>query len=188
MQVGSGDLHSVPLSVYPHPPVNFWMAEPIFMRLGMHIMAPDSISTVYFIWPSNQSVCLYVYLPIVARQHWPRGLMLFRIHEPQSRMSLVARMCICRLYCCLGADPSVGRALTNQFHGTQPAGFILLLLLEKCLAFYGTRRLLQCSQEHVTECWHIIARYSNFFSSHWRLQNTFTVVDLVRRNQHSWSH
>jgi hypothetical protein len=38
------------------------------MKLGMHIMAPELISAGYVINPSNQSVCLYVYPPIVARQ------------------------------------------------------------------------------------------------------------------------
>jgi hypothetical protein len=37
------------------------------MRLGMYIMAPEPISTAYFINPSHQSVCLYVYPYIVAR-------------------------------------------------------------------------------------------------------------------------
>jgi hypothetical protein len=50
------------------PPINFWMAEPVFMQLGMYIMAPEPISTAYFINPCHQSVCLYVYLFIVARQ------------------------------------------------------------------------------------------------------------------------
>jgi hypothetical protein len=44
------------------------MAEPIFMKLGMYIMAPESFSTENFINPSHQSVCLYVYPPIVASQ------------------------------------------------------------------------------------------------------------------------
>jgi hypothetical protein len=39
------------------------MAERIFIKLGMYIMAPELISTAYFINPSNQSVS-----PIVARQ------------------------------------------------------------------------------------------------------------------------
>jgi hypothetical protein len=59
------------------------MGEPIFMKFGMYIMAPEPISTAYFINPSHQSACLYVYLllfvwqrlgknpPIVARQ-WLR--------------------------------------------------------------------------------------------------------------------
>jgi hypothetical protein len=34
----------------------------------MYIMAPELISTAYFINPSHQSVCLYVYLLIVACQ------------------------------------------------------------------------------------------------------------------------
>jgi hypothetical protein len=37
------------------------MAEPVSMKLDMYIMAPKPISTVYFINPSHQSVCLYVY-------------------------------------------------------------------------------------------------------------------------------
>jgi hypothetical protein len=44
------------------------MPEPIVMKLGMHIMAPEPISTAYLKNPSHQSVCLYVYPPIVARQ------------------------------------------------------------------------------------------------------------------------
>jgi hypothetical protein len=43
------------------PPINFWIPEPIFMKLGMYIMAPEPISTAYYINPSHQSVCLYVY-------------------------------------------------------------------------------------------------------------------------------
>jgi hypothetical protein len=38
------------------------------MKLGMYIMASEPISAAYLINPSHQSVCLYVYPPIVARQ------------------------------------------------------------------------------------------------------------------------
>jgi hypothetical protein len=41
------------------------MPEPIFMKLGMHIMAPEPISVAYFINPSHQSVCVS---PYIARQ------------------------------------------------------------------------------------------------------------------------
>jgi hypothetical protein len=34
----------------------------------MYIKASEPISAVYFINPSHQSVCLYMYSPIVARQ------------------------------------------------------------------------------------------------------------------------
>jgi hypothetical protein len=44
------------------------MAELIFMKLGLYIMALEPISTAYFINPSHQSVCLYVYPPVGARQ------------------------------------------------------------------------------------------------------------------------
>jgi hypothetical protein len=55
------------------PPVNLWMAEPIFIKLGMYIMAPEPISTTYFINLSRKSVCLYVYssfffFVVIARQ------------------------------------------------------------------------------------------------------------------------
>jgi hypothetical protein len=44
------------------------MPESVFMKLGMYIMAPEPISMAYFINPSHQSVCLYVYPPIIARE------------------------------------------------------------------------------------------------------------------------
>jgi hypothetical protein len=43
------------------------------MQLDMCIMAPEPISTAYFI---NMSVCLYVYPPIVARQRLGKMLPL----------------------------------------------------------------------------------------------------------------
>jgi hypothetical protein len=44
------------------------MPEPISMETGMYNMATEPISTANFINPSHQSVCLHVYLPIVAMQ------------------------------------------------------------------------------------------------------------------------
>jgi hypothetical protein len=41
------------------PTINFWMPEPIFMKLGMYIMAPEPIATAYFI-NSPPSVCVSV--------------------------------------------------------------------------------------------------------------------------------
>jgi hypothetical protein len=40
--------------------INFRIPEQIFMKLGMYVIAPESISTAYFINSSNQSVCLHV--------------------------------------------------------------------------------------------------------------------------------
>jgi hypothetical protein len=37
------------------------MHKPVFMKLGMYIMAPEPISAAYFINPSHHSVCLNVY-------------------------------------------------------------------------------------------------------------------------------
>jgi hypothetical protein len=44
------------------------MPEPVFMKLDMYITPPEPISTGFFINASHQSVCLYVYPPIVGRQ------------------------------------------------------------------------------------------------------------------------
>jgi hypothetical protein len=58
------------LSVYPSPPppVNFWVPQPIFMKISVYIMAPEPIPMAYFINPSHRSMCLHVYLPIAAKQ------------------------------------------------------------------------------------------------------------------------
>jgi hypothetical protein len=55
-------------------PINFQMAELISIQLCMCIMAPELISTAYFMNPSHQSVCLYVYPSIVARQWLGRNV------------------------------------------------------------------------------------------------------------------
>jgi hypothetical protein len=39
IKVGLWDHHAICVSVYPPPPINFWMPGPIFMKLGMYIMA-----------------------------------------------------------------------------------------------------------------------------------------------------
>jgi hypothetical protein len=43
------------------------MPEPIFMKLGMYIMAPEPISTSYFINPFRLCVCMCI-TPSAARQ------------------------------------------------------------------------------------------------------------------------
>jgi hypothetical protein len=50
------------------------MVEPVFMKLGTYVMALEPILMVYFINPSHQSVCLYVYPPIVARQQLSKNV------------------------------------------------------------------------------------------------------------------
>jgi hypothetical protein len=56
----------LPVSVFPL--IKFRIPEPIFMKLDTYITAPQPIKTAYFINPSRQSVCLYVYILFVARQ------------------------------------------------------------------------------------------------------------------------
>jgi hypothetical protein len=46
------------------------MPEPMFTELDVYIMAPEPNLTAYFIDPSPQSVRLYVYRFIVARQRF----------------------------------------------------------------------------------------------------------------------
>jgi hypothetical protein len=57
------------LCVCESPFINFRMPVPIFMKLGMYIIAPVSITTMYFINPLVISlrVCICT-PPIVARQ------------------------------------------------------------------------------------------------------------------------
>jgi hypothetical protein len=50
--------------------INLQMSEPMFIKLGMYIMAPEPISTACFINPSHQSVCLYVITLFLARQRF----------------------------------------------------------------------------------------------------------------------
>jgi hypothetical protein len=38
------------------------MPEPVFMKRGMYIMAPELISTAYYINSSRQFVCVCVYI------------------------------------------------------------------------------------------------------------------------------
>jgi hypothetical protein len=60
------------LSVCLCSPINFRMPEAMFMKLGMCITATELISKAYFINPSHQAVCLFMYN--VARQLLGRGV------------------------------------------------------------------------------------------------------------------
>jgi hypothetical protein len=68
-------------------PLNcFWMPEPIFTKLGMYVMAPEPISTAYFINPFHHS-CLHVYRPVVASQ-------------PRKRICMQQKNCGRHLFLC----------------------------------------------------------------------------------------
>jgi hypothetical protein len=58
------------LCVCESPPINFWMPEPIFMKVGMYVMAHEPISAVHFINPSRQYVCS----PIIATQRLSKNV------------------------------------------------------------------------------------------------------------------
>jgi hypothetical protein len=61
------------MSVNP-PSINFQIPEPVFIKLGVYIMASEPISAAYFINPSRQSLWLYVYPSIIARQQLSRNV------------------------------------------------------------------------------------------------------------------
>jgi hypothetical protein len=50
------------LCVCESTPINFLIPEPIFMKLGIYIMAPEPVSAAHFINPSSQSVSVCVSL------------------------------------------------------------------------------------------------------------------------------
>jgi hypothetical protein len=56
--------------VHVSHPISFWIPETIFTKFGMYIMAPELNSAAYIICSSYQSVCLYVYPAIFARQRF----------------------------------------------------------------------------------------------------------------------
>jgi hypothetical protein len=99
------------MSVNPFP-INLWMLEPIIMKLGMYVMAPEPISTAYFINPSYQSVCLYVYPPIVARQKFGKvyppfiarqrlGKHITTVKNTRNSRRIVGRVCLWVSLCML---------------------------------------------------------------------------------------
>jgi hypothetical protein len=88
------------------------MPEPIFMKLGIHIVELVSISTAYIMNPSRQSVYLYVYLCIsllgnglVDTFPWQRkivGCIIFyavRVVSKGSRLLVVPRIYFLFIVC-----------------------------------------------------------------------------------------
>jgi hypothetical protein len=53
-------------------PIKFWTPEPLFMKLGVYIMAPKPVSTTYGINPYHQSACLYEHCCSVHTFPWQR--------------------------------------------------------------------------------------------------------------------
>jgi hypothetical protein len=56
------------------------MPEPVFMKFGMYIMAPEPLSTAYFINPSHQSVSICVSFPSILGNGSVYTFPLQRIH------------------------------------------------------------------------------------------------------------
>jgi hypothetical protein len=47
------------------PPISFSIPEPVFMKLGLYVMAPELMSAAYFVNPSHQSVSVCDLLPLL---------------------------------------------------------------------------------------------------------------------------
>jgi hypothetical protein len=63
-------------------PINFWTAEPIFMKLGMYVMAPEPMLTQYVVSPISLRVCMCILLTLLGNgsvETLPRQ----RIHAQQ---------------------------------------------------------------------------------------------------------
>jgi hypothetical protein len=59
------------------------MPEPVYIEVGMHIMAPEPISTAFSINPSHQSVCLCVARLSLLSNSSPHAFPL-RVHETKN--------------------------------------------------------------------------------------------------------
>jgi hypothetical protein len=99
------------------------MPEPIFMEFGMYIMAPEPISTAYFVNPSRQFICMFI-PPFFARQRLGK-------HVPAAKSTRNNRsdvwcviLCAVRilskesLWVCLCIPlPLLGNSSVNSFSG-----------------------------------------------------------------------
>jgi hypothetical protein len=80
MKVGLCDHHAACVSM--HHPYQIWMPEPIFMKLGMYVIAPNTISMACFINPFHQSVSVCVSL---LGKGSPKKLLRQRIYTQNKR-------------------------------------------------------------------------------------------------------
>jgi hypothetical protein len=112
MSVGLCDHHAVCVSESRSN--NFWMREPIFMKLGMCTVAPEPISAAYFINSSHQSVSVCVSLllllgrgsvkciPFIARQRL--GKHVPAVTSTRNHRRIVGRLW---LWACLSLYPPI---------------------------------------------------------------------------------
>jgi hypothetical protein len=87
-KAGLCDLLPISASVYSL----LIMPEPIFAKLGMYIMSPTTTWTAYFVSPSHQSACLYVY---VARQRLGNNFIFRQRIHTQRQMDYWKRCFLC---------------------------------------------------------------------------------------------
>jgi hypothetical protein len=135
--------------LYVYPPVNFLMPEPISVKLRMHTMAPEPLSTAYFINPISLCACICI-PPIVTRQrlskHFPAatnthnrriGRVVFCAVRVVSKESLWVCLCI--------SLSLLGNGLVNTFLRQRRigGGFV----------FYAVRVVLKESRRTRVSAW-----------------------------------
>jgi hypothetical protein len=58
-----GNLHSVSVSV--NPPINFWMAKPVFTKLGMYNKQLFNFNNEIYISTKLEPTITYIYLQLI---------------------------------------------------------------------------------------------------------------------------
>jgi hypothetical protein len=113
----------------------------------IYIVTPQPISTAYFTYSSHQSVCMYVHLPIVARQRLGEHVPVAKnIHN---NITIVGRVVFCGirvlsneiLWVCLYIFLSLlGNGSVNMFpHQRKIVGSVVLYVV--CVVSKESRRL-----------------------------------------------
>jgi hypothetical protein len=96
-------------SLNPHPPHQFLMPQPVFMKRDTYI-TPEPISTAYFFSPTQQTVCLYVYPSYLCEAKALQCIPFFTVRQrlgkqisttmnTRNNWRIVGRLC---LWICLG--------------------------------------------------------------------------------------
>jgi hypothetical protein len=105
IKVGWCNHYAVCVSLFlPPPPPQLLNGEPIFMELGICIMAPESISAAYFINPSHQSVSICMpplsflgngSVKTLPRQRYNRRVFRDEVSKESRRLVVCGTSCHC---------------------------------------------------------------------------------------------
>jgi hypothetical protein len=87
-KIGLCDHHAVCISV--HRRYQLLLAELVFMKFGMYIMVHRPIQRTYSKKPHHQSICLCMYLPIVAKQRLCKNVTMHYVVQKQNLLNCIA--------------------------------------------------------------------------------------------------